>query len=382
MLKIIHRYVTAAFLRAFVLIEITAWALFVLIELFEMSDTVAEHNVPWSVLGLYLLYKTPFILNAVTPLAVLLSVFASLGPMAQRSELTAMLAGGISLHQLTRPLWIAAFIFSLLGILGGEFLVPSAYLRAEEMKDTLIEQKTPVSSRIYSVSAPLGENLFLHAHSFTIPSDENKEESWRLESVVIEEIAPDFSELSSIIQSEAAVWTDGGWHFETIRERSPRTGRGRSLEVLPSSLALPPPGPLLALIRNQQSEYIVETKEAEAVSISEIKNDLRNLSDLPAGAVERYTRKLRIDLQYKFAFPLITLILALIATGLVAVSGRSARIWLNLFAALLLAFGYWVGNGITRSLGYAGSLPTEAAVWSIPLFYLLIAFILLRRART
>jgi lipopolysaccharide export system permease protein len=88
----------------------------------------------------------------------------------------------------------------------------------------------------------------------------------------------------------------------------------------------------------------------------------------------------RVDWHAKIAYPLVCIILSIIA---VAVAGRGRRgenLAIVVVTGIGLAFCFWVLHGFCLSLGYAGMLPPLLAAWLPNLTYCFAAAALLLRA--
>jgi lipopolysaccharide export system permease protein len=88
----------------------------------------------------------------------------------------------------------------------------------------------------------------------------------------------------------------------------------------------------------------------------------------------------RVDLHAKIAYPLVCIILSVIA---VAVAGRGRKgenLAIVVVIGIGLAFCFWVLQGFCLSLGYAGMMPALVAAWLPNLTYCFAAAALLLRA--
>lgn len=95
--------------------------LFVLIDLLtHLRIAILRQDVPWNVVVRYYAMLTPQIIHQyVAPLAMLVAALFVLGDSAQNNEITAVLAGGISLRRFVRAPLALALLFSV-GLLGFE----------------------------------------------------------------------------------------------------------------------------------------------------------------------------------------------------------------------------------------------------------------------
>jgi lipopolysaccharide export LptBFGC system permease protein LptF len=80
---------------------------------------------------------------------------------------------------------------------------------------------------------------------------------------------------------------------------------------------------------------------------------------------------LRVQLQKKFAFPLMTLVMALLAVPFSLRSGRRGGALAGMATAIGIAVVYIVISGLFEAMGNANQLPPTLAAWSPDLLFAL-----------
>ncbi|MCB0360159.1 MAG: LptF/LptG family permease, partial [Bdellovibrionales bacterium] len=103
-LPLLHRYVLSQFLLTLVVCLLAATTLFLVFDFFERLNTFFKEEASILEALSYSLYKIPFIVHVMTPVAVLVSTLISVGRLSQNSELTAMRACGVSIFWIAEPL--------------------------------------------------------------------------------------------------------------------------------------------------------------------------------------------------------------------------------------------------------------------------------------
>ncbi len=104
-ITLIDRYLGSRMLSMLVRTIVSLVLLFILVDFLTAQRNVfAKHDVPWNVMINYYFLSVPKILSKyqVTSLAVLASALFVFGNAAQNNEITAALAGGISLRRIAR----------------------------------------------------------------------------------------------------------------------------------------------------------------------------------------------------------------------------------------------------------------------------------------
>ena len=106
----------------------------------------------------------------------------------------------------------------------------------------------------------------------------------------------------------------------------------------------------------------------------------RYISDLrQRGSID--TKPLSVQLNLKLAFPLITLVMAVLGVPFALSMGRRGSLT-SVAAAIGLAISYWVAANTFEALGNVNLLPAMLAAWSPDLFFALMGGYLLLRTPT
>jgi lipopolysaccharide export system permease protein len=88
----------------------------------------------------------------------------------------------------------------------------------------------------------------------------------------------------------------------------------------------------------------------------------------------------RVDWHAKVAYPLVCVILSVIAVSIAGRGRRGENFAIMVVTGIGLAFCFWVLHGFSLSLGYADMLPPLVAAWLPNVIYFFAAAVLLLRA--
>ena len=94
------------------------------------------------------------------------------------------------------------------------------------------------------------------------------------------------------------------------------------------------------------------------MSYEELRSYIRDLQQSGFDVV-----RLRVQLQKKLAFPLITLVMAVLAIPFALSAGRRGALT-GVAVALLIGVGYWITSSLFEAMGNASQLPAALAAWS------------------
>jgi len=111
-------------------------------------------------------------------------------------------------------------------------------------------------------------------------------------------------------------------------------------------------------LHEDPSYFKKEVKQSSEMNYEELQ---RYIGDLEQGGFT--TVRLKVQLQKKLAFPLITLVMAVLAVPFAA-SGRKGGALGSVVIAVAIAVVYWVTAGLFEAMGNANQLPAMLAAWA------------------
>ena len=145
-LLLIDRYIARRFLGVFALVVASIVTLYVLIDYLEISDDIARHRPPTSLILRYVQASLSPIILTIVPFAFLVAALVTIASLVRSAETTALLAHGISLYRTTAPILVLAVIAGGLLFVFAERVVPTAAAEADRIRFLLKGQAPPVSS--------------------------------------------------------------------------------------------------------------------------------------------------------------------------------------------------------------------------------------------
>jgi LPS export ABC transporter permease LptG/LPS export ABC transporter permease LptF len=370
---ILDEYVMGSFLRNFALVVGALVVLFIIFTFFELIGDIIRYRTPLLVVGEYLLNLVPFILNSIMPLCSLVAVLITFGALNRTSELTAMKATGISLYRIVAPILVVATVLSALLFVFDETYLPDANRRQEALL-SVIRGKPPqtflrpdrkwMSGQTTSSVNGLPQPTRIFYYQFFDP-DRNL-----FANLTVFEFQPGTFNLTRRIFAKTARWDDklNQWVFEDGWQR---TFSGESITgYQPFTVATFPE------IHERPSYFKKVDRQSEQMSYSEL---ARYIKDLKQSGFD--TMRLKVQLDHKLAYPLMTLVLAVLAIPFSVLAGKRGSV-AGIATAIGVAICYWVIAGIFENLGDVNSLPAILAAWSPDALFALAGTYLLLRTPT
>jgi len=358
MLPRIHdRYLLKQFLRVFVIAVLVFVIIYITVDTFEEIDNFIDHDARIHQVVLYYLYSVPFILTYVIPVSLLLGTVFSMGIMARRNEITALLASGVSLIRVAAPILITAMLVSIFSAYFNDVVVANANRKKDDIMHYDIEKHPRSNPQIKENFHYLGQEGFV----YLAQSYDAKARS--LFDVVVQRF--DENTLVTRIDAKEAVWEDSVWVFysgfkRTFSESGERVETFQRLKV---------PG-----IRETPEDFAKEEVDQEDMKYSELKRYVENLRR-SGGNVEKYL----VDLYFKLSFPFAGSIFVLI--GIAFASGKRKQSVASGFGVtLVVSFMYYGVLRVGQTLGHNGVLPPLLAAQLGNIIFLIIGLPLLIRA--
>jgi lipopolysaccharide export LptBFGC system permease protein LptF len=175
--------------------------------------------------------------------------------------------------------------------------------------------------------------------------------------------------LTRRIFAQTARWDDRvGWVFE---KGWTRTFAGESISSYePFTLSTFPE------IREQPSYFKKEVRQSQEMSYNEL---AAYIADLRQSGFD--TTPLRVQLSRKLAYPLIILVMAVLAIPFSLLAGKRGSV-AGIGAGIGVAITYWVIAAVFENLGNVNSLPAVLAAWSPDMLFAIAGTYLLLRTPT
>jgi LPS export ABC transporter permease LptG len=320
--------------------------------------------------GDYLINLTPSMLYQIAPLAVLIAVLVTFGVLNRNSELIAMKATGISLYRLVVPIVSIAAILSVSLFLFDEFYLPQANRKQEALRNT-IKGKPPQTvlhpehNWIFGQPRP-GEPGRIFYYQFYDP-DQNE-----FANLSVFEFDPSTFALSRRIFGARAIWDPGtgSWRFLNGWQRDIKGANvieNSYREFKQTSFAE---------IHEEPSYFKKESLQSQEMNFGQLD---RYIGDLRQSGFD--TMRLRVALWHKLAYPLVAVVMAVLAIPFALSMGRRGSLT-GIAVAIAVALAYWVVDGLVGGLGNVNYLPAPLAAWFSDVLFGLVGGYLLLRAPT
>lgn len=323
----------------------------VLLLVFTFFELLKDINrVPIIVVAKYLITVVPYFLYMTTPISMLLAVLVTFGLFEKANEITALKATGVSVYRAVLPVLVTAAVIAV-----GLFFFDQLYLpQLNKTQDALRNQIKGKPAQTYlrpDRKWIFGQHSTIFYYEF-FDSDQN-----RFGGVSVFEFNPKTFELTRRIYAQRAHWSESlqRWIFENgwVRDFN-----GTAIQDFkPFDVST------FAELNETPNYFKKEVKQSSEMNYEELRRYINDLAQSGFDVV-----RLRVQLHKKFAFPLMTFVMAVLAVPFALRGGRRGAL-AGVAMAVGIAVVFWVGMGFFEALGNASQLPAALAAWSPVLLF-------------
>jgi LPS export ABC transporter permease LptG len=291
---------------------------------------------------------------------VLLAVLITFGLMERSNEVTAIKATGISVYRIIVPvLVIAAFLSASLFFLD-QFYLPHANKRQDALRN-LIKGKPAQTFLRPDRKWIFGEHSDIYYYQFF---DTDRDQ---FADISVFQFDPKSFAITHRVVAERAHWSEPTqrWIFEDGWERDLR---GEAIERFRRfDVATFPP------FSEPPTYFKKEVLQSQEMNYEELRRYIHDLQQSGFDVV-----RLRVQLHRKLAFPLVTMVMAVLAIPFSLSAGKRGAVT-GVAVAVGIAVVYETISRLFEAMGNLSQLPPGLAAWSPDLIFALVgAYLILK----
>ena len=276
----------------------------------------------------------------ISPVGTMLAVLVAVSLRVRSNELTAIFSSGVSLLRVCVPILVGCALVSALSLLCSEVLSPAANRHAREIERLRVRPGKVAAQFSGNRYWMRGERGILSAQLVDGPSRS-------LRGFQYIEVGPDFLPLRRIESRKARLLSDGAWELADGRERI----FGETPSVAAFSLRT-------YRFPETMDGFIEGETPPQEMTYAQLSGYVRELQRKGYEAMGYET-----DLHAKIAYPLLNVLISMLAIPFAMRSPRSGGVWRSIGLGLLMGFACWVVLSASLSLGRKGILPALLAAW-------------------
>ncbi|MFH1837219.1 MAG: LptF/LptG family permease [Candidatus Omnitrophota bacterium] len=344
LMKILEKHVLHSYLMAFCSCIVLLIVLGIIGDILGFLDDIFKNSIPLSSILSFYFYLAPFAFVNMVPFACLLGAVYVFNSLSKNHEITAVIASGLSLWALLRPVLLATLALCLITFIVNDRFVPRTMQKAGEIRQRELETaKDKEQEQRKDISVYGKGNQIIYAKSF-IPKDNE------LVNIVIHRQDKDHN-VSEKVNARIAKWKDGEWVGKDVivfsldeKGGAPDTPKVYKEKILD--------------IQETPANFIKNQGDPKFMSYVQLKEYLKIFNVRET----RTRRRLLVDLYYKIAFPFTALVTVLVGVPFSVETGRSNAL-IGMARGILVAILYLPVMGVCLALGKGGALPPLLSAW-------------------
>lgn len=356
LLNTLDRYILKKFLSTFALSIVLIIAICIVVDISEKLDSFYESHAPLDkIIFQYYLNFIPYFVNMFAPLFVFIAVIFFTSKMAYNSEITAILAGGVSFKRLMKPYMVGAIGITVLCFLLSGYVIPQANKIRLDFEDVYYSSfKNEVASNIQMEVVP-GQILYIERFEHS----QNRGYHCFLQKF-------DGKKLVSYTTAQTIEWSpsDSVWHLGEWMTRSfdgvfENITGGSNLDTLIDVVPM---------------EFFINEEYAPQMTNYELRHYINRQNERGMGN----TQPFEVEYHQRFATPICIIILTLIGVSLSSKKVKGGM-GLQIGIGIALSAIYVLFLEVTSIFAIQGNTPVMLATWIPNIIFAVIAAFLYHR---
>jgi LPS export ABC transporter permease LptG len=351
-LLILDKYVIKGFLKYFLLVLASFVIIFIVFTFFELLDDVVNNQISFQVVLNYFRYLLPQVVFYMIPMSVLVAVLINFGLLTRTSQIVAMKASGISLYRLSLSIMVVTILMSGLAFAMQEYALPWCNQKQDALRD-IIKRRSPQTYLRPERKWMMGEQTKIFNYNFF---DEDRNLFGDLS--VFEFDSTNFA-IKRRIYATRGIWSESeknwsledGWvqGFENQRAVASEFSRFKRRQF--------------PEIKEDPRYFKKEVKQSTQMNYAELEEYINDLKQSGFDVV-----RLTVALHKKLSFPLISLIMCMIAVPFSFSIGKRGSLY-GIGVSIMIGITYWVMLEFFEQVGGAGKLVPFLAAWAPNLIF-------------
>jgi LPS export ABC transporter permease LptF/LPS export ABC transporter permease LptG len=358
---IIDRYLMRQYLLLIGIGLLIGAAFSVIVDLIQSLDRFLRAKPPWMYIAQHFLYLVPRELYKGLPLIVLVATVFLFVSLTRQRELDALKAAGMSLYRACAPILVIAFLISVGALVFQETALPLIAAKAEEVDRVKIRGFPPRHLQ------QQGQMWFRSSDRRFLKIGLLDPVARSLDGLIVLDLSPDFR-LIGRLDVRRAQWVSDGWEmWGGIARQIGASQQVQSRSFDHRVMELP----------EHIDDFIRVQKLPDAMSFRELRAYVAKLRD-GGHQVGTYL----VQLYSKLSFPLVHLIMALVAIPFALATPRSGGRAVGIGVAIVVAVASWMVHSVALAFARADLLPPALAAWSANIIFTGLGTALLLSAKT
>jgi LPS export ABC transporter permease LptG len=331
------------FALVFLLVALSGLSLFIVFDLSETVDEILKNKAPTGVVLRYYKYLSLQMFYEIAPIVVLVTTLMTFSLLARKNEITAAKALGISLYRLALPALAASLLVAGFCAYLEAQVLPASNEKVAKLKDRIRGSETVRTYRRADRQWLFGQGRYIYNYLHYDP------EQQALQRLQVFDFDTNHR-LNRRLFSEKAQYIGDAWVFTNGWSRS-----YGGVEVTDYKRF---EAPKIVRYPETPSYFDSEIRPPDQMRYSELREYIEELRDSGQPVPE-----LQVELYNKIAFPVVSLVMALVALPFAFRLGRQGALY-GVGLSVVLGMVFLAIFIFFTKMGEVGALPPMVAVWS------------------
>jgi lipopolysaccharide export system permease protein len=353
-MRILEKYVFKNYIWAFLFCIVLLIVLGIIGDILGFLDDIVKNGIPLKTIFAFYFYLAPFAFVNMVPFACLLSSVYVFNNLSKFHEITAVIASGISLWKLLKPVILVTFILCIFTFIVNDKFVPSTIEKANNIRQEKLELNSTKTSGKKDVALYGQGDLLIYAKSF----DPGRNELYGVIIHSEDEGLKVIQKISARVvtwQEEEAFWKGQDVVVFKVDENGDFVGDPVVFKTAKVN------------IREKPADFIKNQWDPRFMSYMQLKNYLKVFKNASRTTIKR----LQVDLHYKLALPFTALITVLVGVPFSISTGRASAL-VGMAKGISIAILYLPVMAFCLALGKGGILPPFFSAWITNIVFIFI----------
>jgi lipopolysaccharide export system permease protein len=347
--KRIAFYMARLFITRSAAVLVALVAILMLLDLLGNSGKILAHPGNgdaelWRYVGL----RIPLLIQRFLPFSALLGALITLAGLNQNSEIISMKAAGISAHQIIAPLILTAAFIAVLHFGFQERVVTRATAALNAWDAVDYGAIPPDNNVLANVRLTHGDDLIL------VDRVTGRGDTTRLAGLRVVDRTGGI--MHSILRAESGRYLPGrGWELTNATQFNVDSNQQQRVASMTWGAGIAP------------DQFTLAQVDPNRLTFWQLRDTIQQVA-----ATNRATATLESNMWHKFASPLSTLLMPLLAAIAAFGLARSGQLLMRAVIGMALGFAYFVADNFALAMGNLGAYPPFLAAWGPFLLFLLV----------
>ena len=341
----IDRYIIGKFLSTYFFLILIIITIAIIFDYNEKIDKFTQSGVSFkNIIFDFYFNFIPYFVNLFSPLFVFISVIFFTSKLADKSEIIAMKAAGMSYKRLLRPYLFSAILIGLMTFVLGAYIIPKGNVARVDFENTYLKKKkSSITENVQLQVAPgvvayitQFDNETKRGFGFSLDKFENKQLKSRLTANVIN---------YDTLAEKRYTWSVQQYTLREFKGMKEEITNGAKLDTI---------------IQMEPSDFFYINNQQETMTLPQLQEFIDKQANRGAAGVSTF----EVEYHKRFAMPFAAIILTIIGVSLSS-QKRKGGMGTSIGLGLALSFTYILLQSVTASFAINAGWPAMLAQYFI-----------------